>query len=182
VFVGEPCDSNGGPLDPESPPPVAKPKDMTDWTPYGSCVAFKLADFIYRRNQMSAGDFNMLCKLWGATLLPHDDTLPFSNHSELCQTINETPVRGVAWETISLSYSGPQPDDAPLWMESTHKIWFRDPRLLFKGMLENPEFQDFFDYAPLRQYDAHGGHQYENVMSGNWAWKQAVSNSEFCCS
>ena len=66
-------------------------------------------------------------------------------------------------------------------MESTHEIWFRDPWLLFKGMLENPEFQDFFDYVPLWQYDAHGGRQYENVMSGNWAWKQAVSNSEFCC-
>ena len=63
VFVGEPCNSNGGPLDPESPPPVAKPKDVTDWTLYGSRVAFKLADFIYRCNQMSASNFNMLCKL-----------------------------------------------------------------------------------------------------------------------
>jgi Plavaka transposase len=67
-------------------------------------------------------------------------------------------------------------------MESTHEIWYRDPRLLFKGMLENSEFQDFIDYAPLRQYDTDGDRQYENVMSGNWAWKQAVSNSEFCCS
>ena len=144
-------------MDPESPPPAAELKEVTDWTLYGSRVAFELADFIYRHNQMSAGNFNMLCKLWGATLLPHNDTPPFSNHSELCQTIDEIPVGGVTWETISLSYSGPQPDNAPLWMESTHEIWFRDPRLLFKGMLENPEFQDFFDYALLRQYDAHGG-------------------------
>ena len=181
MFVGEPCDRDGGPLDPELPPPVAELKEVTDWMLYGSCVAFELADFIYRHNQISASDFNTLCKLWGATLLPHDNTPPFSNHSELCQTIDKTPVRGVAWETISLSYSGPQPDDAPLWMESTHKIWFRDPWLLFKGMLENPEFQDFFDYAPLQQYDAYGGRRYENIMLGNWAWKQAVSNSEFCC-
>jgi hypothetical protein len=48
-------------------------------------------------------------------------------------------------------------------------------------MLENPEFRDFFDRAPLQQYDAYGDCQYENVMSGNWAWKQAVSTSKFCC-
>ena len=66
-------------------------------------------------------------------------------------------------------------------MENSHEIWYRDPRLLFKGMLENPEFHGFFDYALLRQYNANGDRQYENVMSGNWAWKQAVSNSEFCC-
>ena len=180
-ILGEPCDSNGGPLDPGSPPLAAKEKDVTDWTPYGSCVAFELADFIYKCNQMSAGDCNTLCKLWEATLLPHDDVPPFSNYRELCRTIDETPVGGVAWESIDLSYTGPRPDNAPSWMESTHKVWYRDPRLVFKGMLENPEFQDFFDCAPLRQYDAYGNRQYENVMSANWAWKQAVSTSKFCC-
>lgn len=169
-------------LRPESPLLAAEEKDVTDWTPYGSRIAFELADFIYRRSQMSASDFNTLCKLWGATLLPHDDMPPFSNYAELCRTIDETPVGGVSWESISLSYTGPRPDDAPSWMESTYELWYRDPRLLFKGMLENPEFQDFFDYVPLRRYDAHGDRQYENVMSGNWAWEQAVSTSEFCCS
>jgi len=90
---------------------------------------------------MSAGNFNMLCKLWRATLLPHDDPLLFSNYAKLCQTINKTPVGGVTWESISLSYGGLQTDNAaPSWMESTYEIWYRDPRLLFKGMLENPEF------------------------------------------
>jgi hypothetical protein len=94
-------------LDPESPPLAAEAKDANDWTPYGSRLAFELADFTYRRNQMSAGDFNALCKLWEATLLPHDDAPPFSNYRELCQTIDKTPVGGAAWESISLSYSGP---------------------------------------------------------------------------
>jgi len=111
AFLGKPCDSDGGLLDPELPLLVPKAKD---WTPYGSHVAFELADFIYRCNQMSAGNFNMLCELWKATLLPHDNTPPFSNYGELCQTIDKTPVRGVAWENISLSYTGLQLDDAPL--------------------------------------------------------------------
>ena len=177
--LGQPCDSDGGPLDPGSPLRAAEAKGATDWTPYSSRVAFELADFIYRRNQMSAGDFNALCELWKATHLPHDGTSPFSNYAELCRTIDATPVGGVAWESITLSYTGPRPDDTPSWMESTHELWYRDPRLIFKGMLENPEFQDFFDYAPVRRYDARGDREYENLMSGNWAWKQAVSILSF---
>jgi hypothetical protein len=160
---------------------VAEATDDTDWTPYGSRIAFEVADFIYRRNQMSAGNFGMLCELWAATLLPHGDTPPFLNYDELCQTIDKTPVGGVAWESFKLSYSGSRPDDVPSWMENEHEIWYRDPRLLFKNMLANPEFQDFFDYAPLRQFDAHGDRKYENLMSGDWAWNQAVSDFRFSC-
>jgi hypothetical protein len=83
-ILGEPCDSDGGPLDPGSPLLASKEKDVTDWTPYGSRVAFELADFIYKHNQMSAGDCNALCKLWEATLLLHNDAPPFSNYCELC--------------------------------------------------------------------------------------------------
>ena len=106
MFLGEPCDSNGSLLGPDSPLLVAEARDVTDWTPYGSRIAFELADFIYRRNQMSAGDFNTLCELWGATL-PHNVPPPFSNYAELCQTIDKTTVGGVAWESINLSYNGP---------------------------------------------------------------------------
>jgi hypothetical protein len=60
-------------------------------------------------------------------------------------------------------------------MENEYEIWFRDPRLLFKNMLANRDFHGFFDYAPFRQYDNKGNRQYEHLMSGDWAWKQAVS-------
>jgi len=60
---------------------------------------------------------------------------------------------------------------APLWMESTHEIWFRDPQLLFKGMLENPKFQDFFDYVPLQQYDAHGGRWWIADRESAWEFE-----------
>ena len=37
----------------------------------------------------------------------------------------------------------------PTWMKAEHTVWFRDPCLLFKMMLENPDFQNSFDYAPF---------------------------------
>ena len=42
-------------------------------------------------------------------------------------------------------------------------------------MLGNPDFAKDVDYSPLRQYDGKGIRQYENFMSGDWAWKQAVT-------
>lgn len=59
-------------------------------------------------------------------------------------------------------------------MTGEYTIFYRDPRKLFVNMLENPEFVDNIDYAPLRQYNKKGIREYENFMSGDWAWKQAV--------
>ena len=85
----------------------------------------------------------------------------------------------MAWQSIALLFDGPIAEDPPAWMEGEHTVWFIEPRLLFKKMLENPNFRDFFDYAPYRQYDTHGQRRYENFMSGDWAWKQAVSTCLF---
>ena len=41
-------------------------------------------------------------------------------------------------------------------------------------MLKNPDFAKSFDAAPLWQYNENGDRQYENFMSGDWAWKRAV--------
>ena len=173
--VGEPCNEDGSPLlDPESPP-AANPREPNDWTPYKDRIAFEAAEFLFKRRKMSAADIDFLCQLWAASLAPHHDSPPFSNHQELHRTIDATSVGGVPWQSVSFSYDtdGPQPEDAPAWMENEYTIWFRDPLLLFRNMLENPSFADFFDYAPYQQF-ANGIRRYENFMSGDWAWKQAV--------
>ena len=54
----------------------------------------------------------------------------------------------MAWQSIALLFDGPIAEDPPAWMEGEHTVWFIEPRLLFKKMLENPNFRDFFDYAP----------------------------------
>jgi hypothetical protein len=42
-------------------------------------------------------------------------------------------------------------------------------------MLDNPDFAEHIDYAPHRHYNADGVRCYENFMSGDWAWGQAVT-------
>jgi hypothetical protein len=170
-----PCDEDGTPLlDPETSPVIPR-QQSDDWTPYKNRIAFELADFLYRREQMSAGNTDILLELWAATLACHDESPPFSNYQNLYDTIDATSIGGVPWQSATLSYDGPRPEDPPLWMESEFTVWFRDPRILFKNMLENPGFAGSFDYTPYQQYDNKGKRRYEHFMSGNWAWKQAVS-------
>jgi hypothetical protein len=133
---------------------------------------------------MSGSNIDTLMELWAAYSALQDpnkvsssNLSPFSDHRNMYRTIDAIPIGGVPWQSITLSYDGPIPENSPTWMQSGHTIWFRDPRLLFKKMLENPDFHDSFDYAPYRQYDMHGQRRYENFMSGDWAWKRAVSNS-----
>ena len=170
-----PCDEDRTPLLDPKISPVIPHQQSDNWTPYKNRIAFELAEFLYRREQMSAGNADILLELWAATLACHNDAPPFSNHQNLYDTIDATPIGGVPWQSATLLYDGPRPEQPPLWMESEYMIWFRDPRILFKNMIENPDFAGLFDYTPYRQYDDKGKRRYEHFMSGNWAWKQAVS-------
>lgn len=42
-------------------------------------------------------------------------------------------------------------------------------------MLENPDFDGEFDYAPYIDLDMNGERVWSDVMSGNYAWRQSVS-------
>jgi hypothetical protein len=126
---------------------------------------------------MSGGDINFLLNLWAASLAAHGDTPPFANHADMYETIDSTPVGDIPWESFTLQYNGIQPDDSvPSWMTTEYDVWFRDPRLLVHNMIANPDFKDDeIDYAPLQEYSGEGVHRFQNFMSGDWCWKQAVS-------
>jgi hypothetical protein len=168
-----PCDANGKYVDPSTPPPPHSQADRpNDWTPYGSRVEFELADFLISRNQMSAGNIDILFDIWA---LKHGAKPPFASHQDLYDTIDATPLGDVPWESLSYHYNGPRPLSAvPSWMDTEFDVWFRNPRTLVQNMLSNPDFDNEFDYTPFQEHDMDGSHRFENFMSGNWAWKQAV--------
>ena len=156
-------------------------RQQDDWTPYKDRVAFELAELLFQREQMSIGNIDILLRLWAASLVQHEDSPPFLNHQDLYDTIDATSVGGVPWQSATLSYDGPLPAQPLPWMQSGYTIWFRDPRLLFKNMLQNTDFAKSFDYRPYRQYDtrAKGSRRYEHFMSADWAWNQAVCSFSY---
>jgi hypothetical protein len=152
--------------------------DPNDWTPYENRTQFETAEFLYTRNQMSAGDINDLLKLIAAMLAIHNDKPPFWSERHLYDTIDATHLGDVKWECFRLKYDDvlPQADDVvPPWMTSEYDVWYRNPHMLVKNMLSNPDFKDGFDYAPFQEYDSAKNHRFQDFMSGDWSWRQAVS-------
>jgi hypothetical protein len=125
---------------------------------------------------MSASNINTLLDLWAATLVKYDDTPPFSSSSDLYSTIDSIHLGDIPWQSFSMKYSE-DPDHAPVpqWMTAEYEVWFRDPHLVIKDMIGNPDYIGGFDMAPIQVFDGNGDRKYENFMSGDWAWEEAVS-------
>ncbi|KIO02518.1 hypothetical protein M404DRAFT_27764 [Pisolithus tinctorius Marx 270] len=59
-------------------------------------------------------------------------------------------------------------------MNAAYDIWFRDPKDVICDMLSRPDFSKDMDYRPFREYEsATDKRQWEDFMSGDWAWTQA---------
>ena len=85
-------------------------------------------------------------------------------------------VGEVAWEQFGVVYDGPCPvDKVPTWMEQEYEVWFRCPLEMLRNQISNPDFANDMDYAPKREFDRSGKRVFKDFMSGNWAWREAVS-------
>jgi len=62
-------------------------------------------------------------------------------------------------------------------MDTSFNVWFCNPHILVQNKLFNPEFDNKIHYTTLQEDDSEGNHQFKNFMSGNWAWKQVVSQN-----
>jgi hypothetical protein len=109
----------------------------------------------------------------------HGELGPFVNHKDMLDTIDSIPLAGIPWQTFDIKYNGPGPEPGapkpPQWKTGVQTTFFRDPRLVIHDMLANPDYNGSFDYAPTRLFDETGDCQYKDLMTGDWAWEQAVS-------
>ena len=125
---------------------------------------------------MSSSKIDKLCYLWQCSMIDTGSP-PFSNYQELYQTIDATQLGDVQWSNFKLRYNGERPTDSiPPWMDASYEFWFRDPCRLVVNMLSNPEFDGEMDYVPYRDFTTGDEkRRFENFMSGDWAWMQAVT-------
>ncbi|KAI6004186.1 hypothetical protein EDD15DRAFT_2145043, partial [Pisolithus albus] len=87
-------------------PEPCQPKSPDDWSPYNSRLEFELADFTYTHSQMSAVSLNVLLELWAASLVEAGRCPIFSSCQEMYQTIDDTDVGDVKWQSFTVKYTG----------------------------------------------------------------------------
>ncbi|KAH9849165.1 hypothetical protein C2E23DRAFT_737875, partial [Lenzites betulinus] len=169
---GRPCDANGDPVAPDAAPPPPPPRQANDYSPYHSRAQFELADFLFKKEQMSAGHINELMQLWAATLPPGQDP-PFANAKDMYDGIDSIPLGDIPWQEFRVTYMGHRPDDnVPPWMLREYSVWFRCPRRVLHTQVGNPDFAHDIDFAPKQVFRG-DEREYKDFMSGDWAWNEA---------
>jgi Plavaka transposase len=174
LLDGTPCDIHGYDLPPGSAPPPPDERPMNDYSPYATRAEFEFAEFIFAEEQMSGAKLDK--HLNNLAALYPDSPPPFANHEEMYSVIDATKEGDIPWQSFSVSYNGDLPDDgnAPPWMTAQYDVWYRDPLLSMEQQIGNPSFAEEIDFAPKRIFDKDNKRQYTDLMSGNWAWGQAV--------
>ncbi|KAG2159113.1 uncharacterized protein EDB93DRAFT_1283956 [Suillus bovinus] len=149
AITGRPCDVNGVFLPPGTPPPPPENLATNDWTPFRNHTEFETAEFLYKHNQMPAGQIDRLLDLWASTLTKHNDSPPFADHRDLYHVI----------DTL---------------MDGEYEVWFRDPREVARNVLANSTYTKEIDYCLYREHSTEGDKcQWKDFMSGDWVWDQA---------
>ena len=175
VTTGTPCDSDGYDLELGALPEAQPRETQPSWSPFHSQTKFETADFLFKKAEMSQGNIDILMELWASTT--EDGQAPFQDHREMLVTIDAIDCGDTPWQSFTASYSGTRPPGAPPdWMLKEYTVFFRDPLAVVRGIVSNPDFDGQFDYAPYTEFED-GKQRWSDVMSGKWAWKQAVGFS-----
>ena len=123
---------------------------------------------------MSAGNINDLLQIWASTL-PGNQDPPFNGKQDMYNTIDRITEGDAPWQNFNVSYNGEIPEgDTTPWKRTKYDVWFRDPRIVLHNQLGNTDFANELDLAPKEVRDENGTRRYEDFMSGDWAWRQAV--------
>ncbi|KAK0185032.1 hypothetical protein F5146DRAFT_1144731 [Armillaria mellea] len=154
----KPCDKDGCILPDRTSPPPFLHGPVDDYSPYDHHASFELADLLYHQTQMPAGGDS-----------------PFASTDDLYQTIDATAIGNMPWQSFTISYNGEMGvGEPPAWKTAQYEVFFHDPYVMLQNQLGNWDFANEMDFALKQVTNTKGKHCYQDFMSGNWAWKQAV--------
>ncbi|KAJ7602026.1 hypothetical protein B0H17DRAFT_1342371 [Mycena rosella] len=181
-----PCDADGEYLPPDSappppPPPPADGEDPAAWAPFGSRTEFDFVHYHFVELQSSEGHINKALDIWAASVMKFGGTAPWKNAAELYAAIDEIQAGDMPWKTYEMRYMGPLPPGTPpKWMTQTYELCTRNLRDVLHHQLATTSFQDHIDIIPYQQFNHTGQRVWSNLMSGDWAWKQANPDNHGC--
>lgn len=166
--VGKPCDHNGVYLPPNTPPsPLPIPENVS--APFSDCVQFRIADFLFRKVEMSQGNTDELMELWSLTMQEHNAFGPFENHKDMNKLIDDIQQGDASWKCFVTRVDSNLPADAPNWQRDQYQIWYRDPDTVISNLLSSPDFCSEFDASPYIHIGPDGKRRWCDFMSGNYA-------------
>ncbi|KAF8953946.1 hypothetical protein BDZ97DRAFT_1929205 [Flammula alnicola] len=126
---------------------------------------------------MSQGNINYLLELWGFSHMKHGSSGLFESYKHIYDTIDaiEEGNSDAPWQCFKTSVDEIE-EDAPNWKQQEYEIWYRNPEVVVRNILANPDFDNEFDAAPYvesaktNKDDKDGQRRWADFMSANYAW------------
>lgn len=161
--------------------PDASPENA--WYPFEKQFWFEFAHHHFVRAQASEDNINVNLDLLKAAVTQSNGNLkfPWLSAKKMYETIDQIQAGPVPFRSYDFQYCGPMPPSPPKWMTQTYELYARDPRHVLQQQLSTPEFADHFTPIPYHQFKPDGERIFSNLMSGDWAWDQAVWHFFICC-
>ncbi|KAH9031196.1 hypothetical protein EDB85DRAFT_2074138 [Lactarius pseudohatsudake] len=172
-------DINGNTLPEATPPPARSDLPPDDWSPFKDAAQFLLADFLFRKAQMSASNINELFDFWALSVEKYDIAAPYDSHRTLYATIDAIQDGDAPWQCLSVNVASNDsdsdiPEHAPSWKREEYEVWYRDPDVVIRNLLDNPDFASQFDTAPYIMTNTQGERRWTDFMSGHFAWRRST--------
>jgi hypothetical protein len=144
--------------------------------PFEDRLAFDWAHYHYVSLQSSAAEIAEGLNLWSATAFKHGSLTgaPWKTAKDMYKTIDTVQTGSLPFKTHRFFYEGPKPSTPPRWMEQAYELNARDVLAVVRDQLAMSAFKDQFDYLPFKEFNNQGERIWSNLMSAQWAFKQAV--------
>ncbi|KAF8890348.1 hypothetical protein CPB85DRAFT_1377935 [Mucidula mucida] len=171
-MTGTPCDIDGQYL-PAGTPPDARTHSENPYEPFADDVQFRLADFTFRKAELSEARTNELLEIFADAMANAGGEGPFASAKALYTAIDDIPYGSSPWKCFISEPCVNLPESAPVWQTETYEIWYQDPDVVVRNILANPDFVDSFDPSPYIETDRDDMRRWSDYMSGNFAWRHA---------
>ncbi|KAE9386188.1 hypothetical protein BT96DRAFT_1086980 [Gymnopus androsaceus JB14] len=174
-LTGEKCDKDGNALPPGAPPEPL-PEVENPWAPFQDEIAYRLADLVFKKVEMSQPNIDELLDLWCLDVQRRfgGDSGPFGTHGDLLETIDSIQDGSAPWQCFQTEIEENLPVNAPEWRKTSYQVWYRDPDTVIANMLSNPDFAKDFDAAPYVHIGKDGKRCWSDFMSGNYSFRHAT--------
>lgn len=119
--------------------------------------------------------------MWAASVMEYGGDAPWKDAAELYGTIDDIQHGNSPWKVYQVRYNGPLPRGTPpKWMMQSYELCMRDSRQVLHHQLATSDFKDKINMVPYQQFDYKGQRSWSNLMSADWAWKQAACLISSC--
>jgi hypothetical protein len=122
---------------------------------------------------MSGGNIDELLDIWAGSTSTGEDA-PFTSHEDLYDTIDATRHGDAPWRCLAVSYSGEITPNSPSWQSDEWEVYYRDPGVVVRNLLDNPDFDGLFDYTAYVDLEVSGKRYWNDFMSGDYAYRRSV--------